>query len=423
MSVALLLTIPASREPGHPQAEHETAHGSMENTSWAIEGAADVFVEVQGRKFAARDGGAPQLCSSVCTDLGRHAHIDYCRNAKGNCQEPESEHITVSMLPEPSKDKDWVSHKAFWARTAFKDPYSRDDQTEFAKCDARCAGPEHEATLNAPARPSYCTLPIFHPPQPLNWTGGNVSYVSADGHSFPCPNPNSLRQAFHVIFVLDRSGSMSLSDRQPVANTPSSARITQNNSNRLGAVMSAVYGFWTSRSSGMTGPRRDAYSVILFESHPQTFITNNVNSTPDELLNLIISARPTGGTHFDGALRSAQSLMETHWSTDRSPVVIFLSDGECSLSDNIVYDLCQRAVARQKALSLHAVSFGSASSSNSLRRMVAVAEQVAQAAPRDPLSPLIPCSYTDAIDTIRLAETFLHIADSLKKPRASLIRN
>lgn len=85
----------------------------MENTSWAIEGAADVFVEVQGRKYAARDGGAPQLCSSVCADLGRHAHIDYCRNAKGNCQEPESEHITVPMLPEPSKAKDWVSHKAF----------------------------------------------------------------------------------------------------------------------------------------------------------------------------------------------------------------------------------------------------------------------------------------------------------------------
>lgn len=150
-------------------------------------------------------------------------------------------------------------------------------------------GPEHEATANAPARPSHCSLPIFHPPQPLNWTGGNATYVSADGHSFPCPNPNSMRQAFHVIFVLDRylffasvcidlvltnyvtdrSGSMSSTDRQPVANAPSSARIMRNNSNRLGAVLSAVYGFWTSRSSGTTGPRRDAYSVILFESAPQ----------------------------------------------------------------------------------------------------------------------------------------------------------
>ncbi|KAG8993099.1 hypothetical protein FRB94_011065 [Tulasnella sp. JGI-2019a] len=55
--------------------------------------------------------------------------------------------------------------------------------------------------------------------------------------------------------------------------------------------------------------------------------------------------------------------------------------------------------------------------------MVTIAEQVALNAPnRDPLAPLVPCSYTDAMDTIRLAETFLTIADSLKKPRASLIR-
>ncbi|KAG8984733.1 hypothetical protein FRB93_006355 [Tulasnella sp. JGI-2019a] len=407
---------------GHPQAEHETGHGSMENTSWAIEGAADVFVEVQGRKYGARDGGAPQLCSSVCSDLGRHAHIDYCRNVKGGCQELESEHIAVPMLPDSSRPKDWVSHKVFWARSGFKDPYSPNDQAEFAKCDARCAGPEHEATANAPARPSYCTLRIFHPPQPLNWTGGNASYVSTDGHSFPCPNPNSLRQAFHVIFVLDRSGSMYGTDRKPVANTPSSAKIMQYNSNRLGAVYSAVYGFWMSRSSGLAGPRRDSYSVILFDSCPQTFITNDTTSTPDQLLDRIVSAKPTGGTHFDAALKSAQTLMEAHWSTDRSPVVIFLSDGECGLNDNVVHDICQRAVALQKPLSLHAVSFGSPSSSSSLRRMVTIAEQVSQNAPnRDPLAPLVPCGYTDALDTVRLAETFLNIADSLKKPRASLI--
>lgn len=102
---------------GHPQNEHETAHGSMEHTAWAIEGNADATVEIQGRKFAAQEGGAPQLCSSVCRDLGRHAHIDYCRNEKGPCQEPESEHITTPMLPNRSRPKDWVSHKVFWART------------------------------------------------------------------------------------------------------------------------------------------------------------------------------------------------------------------------------------------------------------------------------------------------------------------
>lgn len=89
----------------------------MELTAWAVEGNSDAVVEVQGRKFAAQESGAPQLCSAICRDLGRHAHIDYCRNAKGQCQEPESEHIGVPMLPNINRPKDWVSHKVFWART------------------------------------------------------------------------------------------------------------------------------------------------------------------------------------------------------------------------------------------------------------------------------------------------------------------
>lgn len=114
-----------------------------------------------------------------------------------------------------------------------------------------------------------------------------------------------------------RSGSMYDTDRQPVANTPASAEIIRYNPNRLGAVLSALYGFWVSRSSGTAGARRDAYSVILFESSPQTFIANDLTSTPDQLLGRIVSATPTGGTHFDRALESAKALMETHWSTDR----------------------------------------------------------------------------------------------------------
>ncbi|KIO19084.1 hypothetical protein M407DRAFT_44020, partial [Tulasnella calospora MUT 4182] len=114
---------------GHPQAEHDTAHGSMELTAWAVEGNADAVVEVQGRKFAAQETGAPQLCSSICRNLGRHAHIDYCRSGKGECREAESEHITTRMLPNLDRPKDWISHREFWARA---DPYSNDEQTEFA---------------------------------------------------------------------------------------------------------------------------------------------------------------------------------------------------------------------------------------------------------------------------------------------------
>ncbi|KAG8924164.1 hypothetical protein FRC02_010616 [Tulasnella sp. 418] len=55
--------------------------------------------------------------------------------------------------------------------------------------------------------------------------------------------------------------------------------------------------------------------------------------------------------------------------------------------------------------------------------MVTVSEQVAKNAPRAPLTQTVPCGYTDAIDTITLAETFLDISQSLQKPKASLIRS
>ncbi|KIO18763.1 hypothetical protein M407DRAFT_224787 [Tulasnella calospora MUT 4182] len=403
---------------GHLQPEHDTAHGSMERTAWAVEGNSDAVVEVQGRKFAAQDDGAPQLCSSICRNLGRHAHIDYCRSAKEECKEVG--HIDVPMLPNRTRPKDWVSHKVFWERT---DPYSNDEQTEFGLCDVQCAGPEHQATATAPARPSFCTLPIFHPPHPINWQApGNSAYVSGDGHSFGCPNPNNLRQAFHVIFVLDRSGSMSYSDRRPLQGQPVTAKITRSNDNRFGAVLSALYGFWITRGSGTSGPRRDAYSVITFDSYAQTQISNNSTSTSDELLDSLLQLGPRGGTDFDAALRETRTVMVNNWSNDRSPVVVFLSDGECWVNDNTIYDLCNEAVSQGKPVSFHAVSFGQDSSSTPLRRMVTVAERVAQDAPRDPLSPVVPCSYSDAMDTIRLAETFINIADSLKKPRAALLR-
>jgi hypothetical protein len=50
-------------------------------------------------------------------------------------------------------------------------------------------GPEHVATENAPGQPSYCTLPMFHPPQTATDPVDGVGYLSNDGHKFSCRNP------------------------------------------------------------------------------------------------------------------------------------------------------------------------------------------------------------------------------------------
>ncbi|EJF62764.1 hypothetical protein DICSQDRAFT_57253 [Dichomitus squalens LYAD-421 SS1] len=410
---------------GHPQQEHETSHGSMSRTKWAVDGVDGTVLEVNGRKFGSNDDGAPMLCSMYCRSMGRHVHVDWCRaDDPSKCDGPEHEHIKALMLPKRNKAKDWITHSLYWKRT---DPYSQEDQAEFARCDRMCGGPEHDSMTHAGAKVSYCTLPILHRRQPLDQVPANgLGYVSNDGHAFSCRNPAVLRQAFHVIFAIDRSGSMSAGDRRPLDNTPTTQLIRRSHNNRLGAAYSSLHGFWEARHRAVAvnggNARRDAYSVILFDHSVTTVVTHDFNSSPTELLNAVLRYRTDGGTNFTLAIETARACMERHWSTERVPVVIFLSDGECGIADETMQDLCRRSIALGKPLSFHAVSFGP--NSGIMQRMAQIARDVESGAPQDPLNPHagVPSSYNQALDTVRLAETFLGIAESLTKPRGALFR-
>ncbi|KAG8793625.1 hypothetical protein FRC12_002185 [Ceratobasidium sp. 428] len=399
----------------------------MTATKWVVEGSdANPIYELEGRKFGSGDEGAPMLCSLVCAAQGRHAHIDYCRDPD-NCNEPECEHINERMHPEPNRPKDWVSHRLWWARTGFKDPYSQDEQLEFSKCDVLCAGPEHEATATTAASPSYCTLPIFHAPQAQRPAPPN-GHVSLDGHLFDCRNPSRLHQAYHVVFVIDGSDSMASCDRRPLPNTPISAQLSANCNNRYGGVLSALYGFLLSRepavTSSSTQARQDTYSVITFGYTVVTHIANDSTSTANQIITQLAQWRP-GGKNFHLALPQAQLVIETHWSSNRAPVVVFLSSMECNIGDGPVYDICRRCIQLGKALAFYTVSFGSDAYSSSLRQMANIAYEVYASAPRDVLGAARgnPCAYTNAINSIQLANTFLGFSNSLQKPRASLIGN
>ncbi|KAF8607195.1 hypothetical protein BDV93DRAFT_488167 [Ceratobasidium sp. AG-I] len=399
-SCKYLCTLPL----GHPQRLHETSHGSMTTTQWAIEGAdQNAIYELQGRKFGTGDEGGPMLCHLVCADQGRHAHIDYCRDPD-NCSEPECEHITERMQPNPGQAKDWISHNLKWARSGFQDPYSREQQLEFSKCDVMCAGPEHEATATTNAQPSYCNLPLFHPPQPRN-LAQTTGYVSMDGHSFDCQNPARLHQAYHVLFVIDSSGSMTSQDRMPLANTPISATLRTSCNNRYGAVLSALHSFWHSRESATA--RQDAYSVVTFDGAATTRVSNDFTSTADQLIARLIP-QSCGGTNFAAALVHTQALIRSNWASDKAPVLVFLSDGECSIGSNPVYDICRMCIQLGKPLAFYTVSFGSEVNSSSLRQMADVAREVYATAPQDVLTAARgnPCSYTNAIDTVSLASRY-----------------
>jgi hypothetical protein len=282
--------------------------------------------------------------------------------------------------------------------------------------DSMCSGPEHSGTQAGTGQPlvSYCTLPMFHPSRDPNDPVDDLGYISNDGHLFECNNPVVMQQAFHVIFVVDRSSSMSSKDRQPLAGSPMTNQIRQSANNRLGAVYSALYSFWYARHAATTanqqaiGARRDAYSVILFSHTMVNVLINDFTSSPNQLLGAVLRYRTDRGTNFSGALRTGQDVMKQNWSTERTPVMIFLSDGECTAPDDAIQDLCRTAVRLGKPLSFHAISFGPDSSSSSLRRMANLALGVQNNAPRDPLRPptaSVPSSFAVALDTVRICHS------------------
>ncbi|KAK7025067.1 VWFA domain-containing protein [Favolaschia claudopus] len=412
-----------TRRIGHPEQEHHTTHGSMSKTSWSVDGPDDTVLELKGRKFASRDEGAPMLCNQFCQDMGRHVHIDYCRRATDDapCDGAELEHIVGRMAPNPDQPKDWISHSLFWKRT---DPYSQDDQANFAKCEFMCPGPEH-TTANPPA-PSYCTLPILHRPQiagqvvPADHVG-TQSYISRDGHMFACQNPAEMRPAYHV------SGSMSYGDYPPLRHRPGTELIIQHgHNNRLGAVFSSLHAFWISRSSALqaggrdASSRKDAYSVIFFDSSATVCLQNDTNSTPDQLLWSLLGYSARGGTTSTVAISTAEAVMRDGWRDSLDPVVIFLSDGECRDARAEIESLSNAAVTLGKPLSFHSVIFGpDAYGRQSLGNMAQYALDIQNATPNH---TTVPSSFSEALNEVRLAEAFLGFAESLRKPRGSLLR-
>lgn len=63
---------------------------------------------------------------------------------------------------------------------------------------------------------------------------------------------------------------MFLTDHRPLANTPMTRRISSEQDNRYGAVLSSLYAFWSSRqvvtrNGYVAGARQDSYNIILFD--------------------------------------------------------------------------------------------------------------------------------------------------------------
>jgi hypothetical protein len=89
----------------------------MTQTRWAVDGPDGTSLELGGRKFSSNDDGAPMMCNLVCSSMGRHVHVDYCRAVAGSpCDGPDIQHNTARMIPNPDKPKDYITHSLYWRR-------------------------------------------------------------------------------------------------------------------------------------------------------------------------------------------------------------------------------------------------------------------------------------------------------------------
>ena len=89
----------------------------MTQTRWAVDGPDGITLELGGRKFSSNDEGAPMMCNLVCTSMGRHVHVAYCRTESNvPCDSEDVQHIAERMVPEPNKPKDAITHRLYWRR-------------------------------------------------------------------------------------------------------------------------------------------------------------------------------------------------------------------------------------------------------------------------------------------------------------------
>ncbi|RUS20070.1 hypothetical protein BC937DRAFT_86448, partial [Endogone sp. FLAS-F59071] len=433
---------------GHSQFKHDTTHGNMIQTIFA---AVDYEFDYEGYRFNVGDRGSAFLCSMYCKSLGRHRHIDYCRKPDDGKCSIGTQHITTKIEPYPDRPKDFVKHSLYWERTAFKDPYSQEDQELYNKCDSYCPDEEHrgeakyfsEQRINGVANlvvqpKSYCELPIFHPP--LN--GGSAppddgsGYVSADGHWFKCRNPAIINFNFHTIFVIDRSLSMSFRDMRPSENVPISDLLRSGHNNRLGAVYEAIYRFMETRKNTLEkrtmgrsfAASNDTMSLVLFDLKTQIVVEDRDLIGQSELVvEKMIKYSVEGGTNFSVAINEAARICKDHQDeSTRIPIIIFLSDGDGTFPEGELRRLFESAPKAGVKPFLFTVLFGN-SNGAVLQMMAEFADKyhkdVAIKAGTDHptiVKPDLKCQYYKALSEVQLSEHFIALAHSLKEHKPAL---
>jgi len=194
---------------------------------------------------------------------------------------------------------------------------------------------------------------------------------------FKTINPSlKVDKDYHVIFVLDASGSMAtqLNPQSP--------------ENRWLALLGAVKTFINKRRLANA---RDIITIIEYDNAVHLQCESQMLSTNfDQLLHLF-----GGGTNFSVGLAAAQKVLQKNKHDIYTPVLLFLSDGECN---NGEIEMSQISAAhKQHGLVVRTLGFCDGG-----------------AAKLQQLATLGGGQFINSIDGIQLEDTFKQIAVALE---------
>ncbi|CAI2192810.1 6917_t:CDS:10, partial [Funneliformis geosporum] len=367
----------------------------------------DYEFKYEGHKLRVGDQGTFVLCNLFCKDLGRHRHIDYCQS-QDICQGQDIQHINEQIQPNPSIEKDFISHKLFWKRT---------EQQEFAKCDHECLDEIHHKSKGSTSKStnkSFCELPLFHTQlDPESNPPHDNGYISKDRHHFNYENPSACEAAFHIIFVLNHSSSMGGSIQSNIL------KLWFRDNNMLDAVYNAVFQFMNACINSTNQVIRDKLSLILFNHKVIVPFENEDPTDLKKLLDAMIVHKPNSETCFESAIKKAGSLISFHYDPTRTNGIIFLSDGECVIPERQLHHVFEESQTRGFPLYLYTVLFSSNSSFSCLEEMAKIVQSYHN---NYISSDSLQSQFTRAIDEIRLVNHFTDVVNNLREHKPTLLK-
>ncbi|KAH9320477.1 hypothetical protein KI387_015116 [Taxus chinensis] len=378
---------------------HNTVHGNMRHVNFVSD--REEF-DISGRQYTCGESGMAEMCNMHCKAQGRgHIHLICCPvNDKLECTSrlyDGSRHETRKYGPNEDVSKDELTHETYWRRMHFEDPCTEEDQKEFALCKHLCRSQEHNESDGSTSR-SYCTEKLWHAPVINSGSLASSSgYITKDGHVFSCQHSKNI--AHHVVFVIDKSGSMSDFDIRPTM-----SKFLPRHNCRLGCVYEAIVRFIVTRRRTTSD---DSLSVTLFDN--KAVLALKMQEMKEDIVDNLLQYHASGGTSYSSGLQLAENVIMCG-SKDlqvekKRPTVIFLSDGGNDDGKDPVH-MVNRLKQMEPRVVLHTIMFGRDPMAHILQRMAAAGNG----------------TFQHSLDEVQLQQSFENLASSLQPDVAALMR-